>query len=98
MKYNKKSPYFSTKKYGNALDVMSYRKIPTSKDDKHYQIDSIYAMRPDLLAYDLYDSAELWWVFAVTNPDVLQDPIYDFVEGKIIRIPAKDVVISSLGI
>jgi hypothetical protein len=98
MQYSKKSPYHSTKKYGNFLDVLTYRKIPISKDDKHYKIDSIYAMRPDLLAHDMYDSPDLWWVFAVTNPDVIQDPIYDFVEGKVIRIPPKDTIINSLGI
>ena len=52
-----------------------------------YAIESQYTYRPDLLAYDLYGTPQLWWVFVQRNLDVLQDPIFDFVPGKQIYIP-----------
>ena len=51
-----------------------------------------------MLAYDLYDNAGLWWVFAVRNPNVLIDPIFDFVPGQIIFIPRKEALVAQLGI
>jgi hypothetical protein len=53
--------------------------------------------RPDLLANDLYQNSELWWVFAVRNPDVIKDPVYDFVPGQQIYIPQLPFLKSTLG-
>ena len=43
--------------------------------------------RPDLLAFELYGSARLWWVFAHYNRDTLKDPIFDFKAGVKIVVP-----------
>ena len=97
-KYSKTSPYYTTDTYGNFLDVMSYRSIPALVDDVVYTIDTIYEYRPDLLAYDLYNDAKLWWVFAVRNPNVLKNPLLDFRSGIAIQIPKKTTIMSALGL
>ena len=48
-----------------------------------------YDEKPDLLAYDLYGNAKLWWVFALFNQDELADPILDFQAGLKIKVPAR---------
>lgn len=96
--YNKYSPYFLTTSYGTFLDVLNYRTISKSPTDSKYTINAFYKYRPDLLAYDLYDNAGLWWVFAVRNPNVIQDPVFDFEPGKTIFIPKKETLVSQLGI
>jgi hypothetical protein len=54
-------------------------------------IESKYDNRPDLLAYELYGNAKLWWVFAAFNQDTLVDPIIDFKSGTTINVPTKFV-------
>jgi hypothetical protein len=51
-----------------------------------------------LLAYDLYTNSGLWWVFKARNPNVLDDPIFDFKAGTKIYIPKKTTLVSNLGI
>ena len=96
--YKKSSPYFDTKKFGNFLDVMTYRKIPAYSTDVYYEVDPVYNMRPDLLAHDLYGDSNLWWVFAMRNPNVLKDPIFGFVTGTRIHIPKKETLEKALGV
>lgn len=96
--YNKASPYAKTAYWGNALDIADIPHIPAAETDVLYQIDSIYENRPDLLAYDLYGDSALWWIFAVRNPGIIKDPIFDFVPGTIIYVPKKESVISALGL
>lgn len=85
--YLKSSPYYSTPKWGNFLDVWTPRTFEMLASDVIYQIDNFYNLRPDLLAYDLYKDVNLWWVFSVRNPNQLKDPIFDFTTGKVIYIP-----------
>ena len=54
--------------------------------------------RPDLLAYDIYKDSRLWWVFAMRNKEILQDPVYDFVPGQVIYIPKLTNIRKALGI
>lgn len=96
--YSKSSPYYSTAKFGNFLDVMEYRSIPKLASDIEYQIDAVYKFRPDLLAFDLYGDTGLWWVFASRNPNVIKDPIFDFYPGQVIFVPKKETLISTLGL
>ena len=96
--YSKTSPYYLTDKYGNFLDVLSYRSIPALPDDVTYVIDAVYEHRPDLLAFDLYQDAGLWWVFAVRNPNVIKNPLGDFRSGIAIQIPKKATIVSALGL
>lgn len=96
--YKTYSPYFNTKKYGNFLDVLELRSIPRRESDTIYEIDDVYQYRPDLLANDLYGNPGLWWVFAARNPNVIQDPIYDFVIGKSIFVPNQQDLNNALGL
>ena len=95
--YSRSSPYFKTRKYGTFLDVLEKRSIYFRKDDVVYTIERAYEYRPDLLAFDLYGDAGLWWVFAIRNPNVITDPLGDFVAGLTIRIPKKVDLDSALG-
>lgn len=96
--YSKSSPYYDTKNYGNFLDIMQMRSFRKMASDVKYQIDRIYQYRPDLLAYDLYGDAGLWWVFVVRNPNTIKDPIFDFRPGVSIFIPKKETLIADLGL
>jgi hypothetical protein len=96
--YSKTSPYANTKMFGNFLDIMNYRSIPAKPDDVVYTIDRVYKYRPDLLAYDLYGDAALWWVFAVRNPNTLKNPMGDFLPGVTIAIPKKSTIAEAIGL
>jgi hypothetical protein len=92
------SPYFDTEMYGNFLDVMKFRSIPKEPDDIIYTIKPQHGLRPDLLAYDLYGDANLWWVFAVRNPNTIEDPIFDFQPGVTIYLPKSTTLKRTLGL
>lgn len=97
--YNITSPWFLTNiKNDNYLDIYENRPIPKESDDLLFDITPQYTYRPDLLSFDLYGSAKLWWVFSVRNPDVLKDPVFDFVAGTKIFLPKKSTLSSSVGL
>jgi hypothetical protein len=96
--YKAASPYAKTPTWGQFLDVWQGVTIPSDVTDALYQIDPPYNHRPDLLAYDMYQDSNLWWIFAVRNPDVLKDPVYGFVAPVIISIPSKSVLFKALGL
>lgn len=96
--YSKSSPYFKTGTYGRYLDVMINRPISKLSSDQLYTIDKVYHLRPNLLAHDLYQNEALWWVFAMRNPNVLNDPLFDFVAGNTIYIPSLSTLVSDLGL
>jgi hypothetical protein len=77
---------------GTFLDVNPLPKLTASVDDEEYVINAAYAERPDLLAFYLYGSSRLWWVFSLRNPDLLKDPIRDFKEGLRIFLPSAENV------
>jgi hypothetical protein len=97
-KYSSTSPYFNTTENKISLDFLNPRTITADQDDISYTIDRIYAYRPDLLAYDLYGTPRLWWVFAQRNPNVIEDPIYDFTIGKTIQLPKMSNLKNDLGV
>jgi hypothetical protein len=96
--YNNNSPWYNTQTTQDYLDILTIRPVAADTDDFLYTIESQYAYRPDLLAYDLYGESSLWWVFIQRNLDVLQDPIYDFVPGTKIYIPKNSSLRTVLGI
>lgn len=96
--YLSTSPYFLTDKFGEFLDTLTYRSIPKEVDDIVYVIKPQHALRPDLLAYDLYGDANLWWVFAVRNPNTIEDPIFDFQAGRVIYLPKSTTLKRVLGL
>lgn len=77
---------------GLFLDYNSLPSIPQYESDEQYTIDYAYDQRPDLLAHVLYGNARLWWVFALRNPDIIEDPTRDFKAGKTIYLPSGETV------
>ncbi len=79
------------------LDLMVNRPIPKLDSDVKFTITQTYNMRPDLLAFDVYQDSELWWVFAQRNPDILKNPLIDFSVGTVIYVPTIDTLRNVLG-
>ena len=96
--YSNTSPYFETPQDAEFLGYFVPRTLTAELDDQEYTIERTYAYRPDLLAFDLYGTPRLWWVFAQRNPDQIEDPIYDFKPGVSIQLPKKDNVLKDLGL
>lgn len=81
------SQYLSTPIKNWYLDLWVPRSVPKSDFDKIIIIPPEFDQRPDLLSYQEYGTPKLWWVFSIRNPDLLIDPINDFVAGLQIYIP-----------
>ena len=96
--YSKQSPWVDTPANNLYLELLEIRPVPAEDDDYLYTIENQYKNRPDLLAYDLYGSPKLWWVFVQRNMQILIDPIYDFEPGVAIYIPKKSNLERYLGI
>jgi|TARA_S200000501_G_scaffold370359_1_gene411392 alpha-L-fucosidase len=97
-KYSATSPYLNTPQDAVSLGILSKRNVTAELDDETYTIERTYAYRPDLLAFDLYGTPRLWWVFAQRNPDQIEDPIYDFKPGVTIQLPKATNVSQDLGL
>jgi hypothetical protein len=95
--YSSTSAYFNTGYSQFFLDVMSNRPVPKAPDDQEMEINQTYQYRPDLLAYDLYGTPELWWVFYQRNPNTLTKPPLDFASGTRIFLPKLSTLRSTLG-
>lgn len=96
--YDSMSPYAKTNVVNNYLDVINFRDFPAEKDDISFEITATYEFRPDLLAYDLYKTEKLWWVFAVRNKSILKDPVFDMTAGTKIYIPKLTTIKKYIGI
>ena len=96
--YSRYSPYYSTDQSNGYLDLWTPKTIPFQTDDMFVEVQSKYHQRPDLLSYDLYDTVNLWWVFAVRNPETIKDPIFDLVSGSRIYLPKITTIKTALGI
>jgi len=96
--YSSTSPYYTTSQSYGYLDIINFRPIPAATDDILYKLVKTYEYRPDLLSYDLYQTVELWWVFAMRNPTSIQDPIFDMKAGVEIYLPKLSSLKTSLGI
>ena len=97
-KYSKTSPYFETPQNNISLGQFVRRRFTIEDDDQSYTVERTYAYRPDLLAYDLYGTPRLWWVFSQRNPDQIEDPIYDFKPGVTIQLPKPANITRDLGV
>ena len=96
--YAKTSPWADTNQNNFYLDLLEIRPVPSEPDDFRYVIENQYRHRPDLLAYDVYGNARLWWVFVQRNMSVIKDPIYDFEPGIVIYLPKKTNLEKFLGV
>jgi hypothetical protein len=93
--YTPQSTYYQTPQISNYvsyLDFWNGQYILPQGSDSIYQIPGVYNHRPDLLSYELYGTSQLWWVFALRNPNQLLDPVWDFVSGLTIYIPSKETL------
>jgi hypothetical protein len=97
VKYSSTTAYHTTPIVNGYLDIMQNIEIPKNPDDIVFVINSVYDLRPDLLAYDLYNHSELWWVFAKRNMNTLKDPLLDFRAGVAIYIPQLAVLQKMFG-
>jgi alpha-L-fucosidase len=95
--YDATSPYYETGYSQFFLDTMVNRPIPKENDDLTFTINTTYQYRPDLLAFDLYGNAGLWWVFYQRNPNALQAPPMDFAVGTLIYLPKITTLKTALG-
>ena len=96
--YSSTSPWYKTPIKNNYLNLLTIRPVSAESDDYLYTIEAQYAYRPDLLAYDLYGTSNLWWIFIQRNLNVIQDPILDFVPGKQIYICKLSGLKTALGL
>jgi len=95
--YDSTTAYYNTGYSQFFLDVMQNRNIPKQGDDRILLINQTYQYRPDLLAYDLYDTPTLWWVFYQRNPNTLTKPPLDFRAGVQIYLPKISTLRNVLG-
>ena len=95
--YDATSPYYQTGYSQFFRETMVNRPIPKENDDLTFTINLTYQYRPDLLAFDLYGNAGLWWVFYQRNPNTLQAPPLDFAVGTLIYLPKITTLKTALG-
>jgi hypothetical protein len=69
------------------LDLWVPRTVAKNPFDKILIIPPQFDQRPDLLSQQEYGTPRLWWIFCVRNPNLMVDPINDFVAGLEIYIP-----------
>ena len=95
--YPASSPYALTPQTSWYLANYVSRRIAKSGDDKTLTITKKYQYRPDTLSNDLYGTPAYWWIFAVRNRDVIQDPVWDLEIGVTIITPSLATLQKALG-
>lgn len=83
--------------YVDYLENSKATTIKANVNDITFIITNEYQYRPDKLSYKLYGTSDLWWIFSLRNPDLLLDPIYDFVDGLEIKAPTSERAFGLLG-
>lgn len=90
--YSIYSPYYKAKQTSWYMDYYEQPSLPKADSDVLYTIDPMYNEQPWRLAKDLYGNERLYYIFALLNPDLIQDPVYDFKAGIEIRVPTSERV------
>jgi hypothetical protein len=96
VQYGVMSPYYKATQTSNYLDYFEPGTIYPADSDESYTIPLEYAEQPWRASYDLYGNERLYYIFAVINYDLIQDPIYDFKAGLVIQVPTLERVKSFL--
>lgn len=97
-RYGSTSPWGKTQIRRNEyLDILTIRTVPKMDDDVLYEVQPQFTHRPDLLAFSVYGTSKLWWVFAQRNMDVLKDPVFDLEAGVKIFLPQESKLKQFLG-
>ena len=68
--------------------------VPKHSKDKYHIVKSHEESRPDLISYQYYKTAELWWIICVANGIV--HPLRDVVTGMVLRIPYFSTIYSKV--
>lgn len=98
-RYQNVSPYFKTAQRNyliEYLDSYTNRPVPSDDTDELISVSPKHEHRPELLAYELYGTPQLWWIFAVRNPNLIIDPIYDLTAGLEIFVPTRSRVFQNI--
>lgn len=88
------SIYSITESDGIEMGVYNPIGIELDNTDLYYKVEPKYENKPGRLAFDLFGSERLAWVFMYFNPDMIFDPIVDLKQGITIRVPTKDRLLS----
>lgn len=89
--YSSSSPWANTEQTWYLSYYKNNKFLPSSTDN-WFKIPLSMKEQPWKLSYKLYNNEKLYYIFALLNPDILVDPIYDFQENIIIRVPTQDRV------
>jgi hypothetical protein len=91
VKYKSSSNYSDTVQTYKYLDLYNPKLNINNLSQETYEleIENKFDRRPDLLAFELFKDANLWWVLVHYNRDLLKDPINDFRAGLNIVVPKK---------
>jgi hypothetical protein len=95
--YPSTSPYAASKQTSWYVLLYKHRPILPNRDDEEFEITAKYEFRPDKLSDDLYGTPEYYWVFAVRNRNLVNDPVWDLTIGKKIIVPTLTHVKKSTG-
>lgn len=76
-------------------DQTLYPDIPFSPNDVFIQLTTDQASRVDLIAFDAYGDAELFWIILLANN---VDYPNQLIEGQTIRIPSQKTVDTILSV
>ena len=85
--YSLYSPYAKVKQTWY-LDYNLPQSLSPAVYDTEYTIPAHFNEQPWRLAKELYGNERLYYIFALLNPDILVDPIYDFTTGTVILVPS----------
>lgn len=94
--YNRYSVYKNTPQTWY-LDQYNPIIIPAADDDIDYVIPQKYHQQPWMLSKEVYNTERLYYIFAITNMNILKDPVYDFKTGTTIVIPSYERIQRLLG-
>lgn len=84
--YSTFSPYSKVKQTWY-LGYYSPRGLLPADSDTMYTIETKYNEQPWRLAKERFGNERLYYIFALLNPNIIEDPVYDFKAGVTIRIP-----------
>lgn len=84
--YVKYSPWYGVSQTWY-LGYNSPVSFPRAVDDTLYVIPTMYDKQPWRLSKDLYGDERLYYIFALVNPNELEDPVFDFTAGTTIYLP-----------
>lgn len=90
VKFDNMSFYRKTEDNGYYLEEYEPVYLPYDSTDYYMVIPTKYDLKPGGLAKELYGNSKLLWVFSVMNRDIINDPLFDFRAGTIIRVPTKE--------